>query len=163
MQGHGGRSSGLDVLRLTLVGQGRVVLDDLAARTGLPVVARFAEAFPKGFADPAYAGDASDKRGRAPRWRRAQAAQDPVGPDVEGQAAEEDCGPGEEARAAEPGGGIGGEVAAIIAENAFEYLDAPVMRVGMKDTHNAFAGPMEEYILPNTAKVLEAARRLAGY
>ena len=60
-------------------------------------------------------------------------------------------------------GGIGGEVAAIIAENAFEYLDAPVMRVGMKDTHNAFAGPMEEYILPNTAKVLEAARRLAGY
>jgi hypothetical protein len=37
-------------------------------------VARFAEAFPKGFADPSYAGDASDKRGRAPRWRRAQQA-----------------------------------------------------------------------------------------
>ena len=60
-------------------------------------------------------------------------------------------------------GGIGGEVAAIIAENAFEYLDAPVMRLGSRDTHNAFAGPMEEYILPDKAKVLEAARKLAGY
>ncbi|MGA2192790.1 MAG: alpha-ketoacid dehydrogenase subunit beta [Nitrospirota bacterium] len=60
-------------------------------------------------------------------------------------------------------GGIGGEIAAIIVENAFEYLDAPVMRLGMKDTHNAFAGPMEEYILPNKQKVLEAARKLARY
>ena len=60
-------------------------------------------------------------------------------------------------------GGIGGEIAAIIAEEAFEYLDAPIMRVAMRDTHNAFAGPMEEYILPNKQKVLEAARRLAGY
>ena len=60
-------------------------------------------------------------------------------------------------------GGIGGEVSAIIMENAFEYLDAPVMRVGSKDTHNAFAGPMEEYILPNKDKVLQAARKLAGY
>ncbi len=60
-------------------------------------------------------------------------------------------------------GGIGGEVSAIIMENAFEYLDAPVMRLGAKDTHNAFAGPMEEYILPNKEKVLQAARKLAGY
>ena len=60
-------------------------------------------------------------------------------------------------------GGIGGEVAAIIAEEAFEQLDAPVMRVAAKDTHNAFAGPMEEYILPNKDKVLAASRRLAGY
>lgn len=60
-------------------------------------------------------------------------------------------------------GGVGGEVSAIIMENAFEYLDAPVMRVGSKDTHNAFAGPMEEYILPNKDKVLAAARKLAGY
>ena len=37
-------------------------------------VARFLEAFPKGFADPSYAGDGSDKRERAPRWRRAQEA-----------------------------------------------------------------------------------------
>jgi len=60
-------------------------------------------------------------------------------------------------------GGVGGEVAAIIAENAFEYLDAPIVRVASKDTHNAFAGPMEEFILPNKDKVLDAARKLAGY
>ena len=60
-------------------------------------------------------------------------------------------------------GGIGGEVAAIIAEHAFEYLDAPIIRVAAKDTHNAFAGPMEEYILPNKQKVLDAARKLAEY
>ncbi|MBI5189809.1 MAG: alpha-ketoacid dehydrogenase subunit beta [Nitrospirae bacterium] len=60
-------------------------------------------------------------------------------------------------------GGIGGEVAAIIAEHAFEYLDAPVMRLGMRDTHNAFAGAMEEYILPSREKVLAAGRKLAGY
>jgi hypothetical protein len=36
-------------------------------------VARFLEVFPNGFADPSYAGDAADKRGRAVRWRRAQA------------------------------------------------------------------------------------------
>jgi 2-oxoisovalerate dehydrogenase E1 component beta subunit len=60
-------------------------------------------------------------------------------------------------------GGIGGEVAAIIAEYAFESLDAPVMRLGMRDTHNAFAAAMEEYILPDKQKVLDAARKLAGY
>jgi len=60
-------------------------------------------------------------------------------------------------------GGIGGEVAALIAEHAFEYLDAPVMRIASRDTHNAFAGPMEEYILPDKTKILEAARVLAGY
>lgn len=60
-------------------------------------------------------------------------------------------------------GGIGGEVAARIAEELFEYLDGPVMRLAARDTHNAFAGPMEEYILPNQEKVVEAIRRLAAY
>jgi pyruvate/2-oxoglutarate/acetoin dehydrogenase E1 component len=60
-------------------------------------------------------------------------------------------------------GGIGGEVAAIIAENAFEHLDAPVMRLAAKDTHNAFAESMEKFILPDADKVLATARKLAGY
>ena len=37
------------------------------------------------------------------------------------------------------------------------------MRLASKDTHNAFAGPMEEYILPNQEKVTEAIRKLAAY
>ncbi|HEY5766155.1 MAG TPA: alpha-ketoacid dehydrogenase subunit beta [Candidatus Deferrimicrobiaceae bacterium] len=60
-------------------------------------------------------------------------------------------------------GGIGGEIAARIAEELFESLDGPVMRLAAKDTHNAFAGPMEDYILPNQEKVTEAIRRLAAY
>ena len=60
-------------------------------------------------------------------------------------------------------GGIGGEVAAIIAEHAFDYLDGPIRRVAALDTHTAFSPPLEEYILPNTNKIVEAIRELAAY
>ena len=60
-------------------------------------------------------------------------------------------------------GGIGGEVAAIIAEHAFDYLDGPVRRVAALDTHTAFSPPLEESILPNTNKIVEAIRELAAY
>jgi len=60
-------------------------------------------------------------------------------------------------------GGIGGEVAAIIAEHAFEHLDGPVRRLAMADTHNAFSPPLEEFILPNTNKIVAAVRALAAY
>ncbi len=60
-------------------------------------------------------------------------------------------------------GGIGGEIAAIIGEHAFEYLDAPVRRLAMLDTHNAFSPPLEEFILPNTAKIVAAVRDLWAY
>jgi len=60
-------------------------------------------------------------------------------------------------------GGIGGEVAATIAEHAFESLDGPIRRLAMADTHNAFSPPMEEYILPNTNKIVQAIRDLAAY
>jgi pyruvate/2-oxoglutarate/acetoin dehydrogenase E1 component len=60
-------------------------------------------------------------------------------------------------------GGIGGEVAAIIAEHAFDYLDGPIRRVAAVDAHVAFSPPLEEYILPNTNKIVEAIRELAAY
>ena len=60
-------------------------------------------------------------------------------------------------------GGIGAEVAARIAEELFESLDGPVVRVASKDTHNAFAPTMEDYILPNQEKITEAIRQLAAY
>lgn len=60
-------------------------------------------------------------------------------------------------------GGVGGEVAAIIAEHAFESLDAPVRRLAAMDTHTAFSPPLEEVILPNTNKIVEAIRSLAAY
>jgi len=60
-------------------------------------------------------------------------------------------------------GGFGGEIAAIVAEHAFESLDAPVRRLAAADTHTAFSTPLEEFILPNSNKIVEAIRSLAAY
>jgi 2-oxoisovalerate dehydrogenase E1 component beta subunit len=60
-------------------------------------------------------------------------------------------------------GGIGGELAAIIAEEAFEHLDAPVVRVASADTPVPYAPPLEAAFLPNVGKVVSAARRLVDY
>ena len=60
-------------------------------------------------------------------------------------------------------GGIGGEIAAIIAEEAFEWLDAPVLRVAALDTPVPYSPPLEDYYLPQTKDVLDAARKLAAY
>jgi 2-oxoisovalerate dehydrogenase E1 component beta subunit len=60
-------------------------------------------------------------------------------------------------------GGIGGEIAATIAEEAFEWLDAPVLRVASIDTPVPYSPPLEDYYLPQTKDVLDAARKLAAY
>ncbi|HZP01627.1 MAG TPA: alpha-ketoacid dehydrogenase subunit beta [Terriglobia bacterium] len=60
-------------------------------------------------------------------------------------------------------GGMAGELAALIAEKAFEELDGPVVRVTAPDTPIPFSPPLEEYFLPNVQKVVEAAQRLAAY
>jgi pyruvate/2-oxoglutarate/acetoin dehydrogenase E1 component len=60
-------------------------------------------------------------------------------------------------------GGIGGEIAATIAEEAFEWLDAPPVRVASIDTPVPYSPPLEDYYMPQTRDVLDAARRLAGY
>jgi 2-oxoisovalerate dehydrogenase E1 component beta subunit len=61
-------------------------------------------------------------------------------------------------------GGIGGEVAAIIAEEAFDYLDGPVMRLAMPDVPAVpYSPPLEQYCLLNPEKIAAAIRKLAGY
>src|ERR687884_562240 len=60
-------------------------------------------------------------------------------------------------------GGIGGEIAATICEEAFEWLDAPVVRVAATDTPVPYSPPLEEYHLPQPKDILDAARRLAAY
>ena len=60
-------------------------------------------------------------------------------------------------------GGFGGEIAATIAEKAFEYLDAPIVRVTAPDTPVPYSPPLEEYYLPGKDDVLEAARKLLDY
>jgi 2-oxoisovalerate dehydrogenase E1 component beta subunit len=60
-------------------------------------------------------------------------------------------------------GGVGGEIAAIIAEEAFEYLDAPVTRIASLDTSVPYSPPLEGAFMPNVDKVADAAKRLAAY
>jgi 2-oxoisovalerate dehydrogenase E1 component beta subunit len=60
-------------------------------------------------------------------------------------------------------GGIGAEIVALISENAFQYLDAPIKRVSSLDTPVPYAPTLEEYFLPNVQKVLDALKSLASY
>jgi 2-oxoisovalerate dehydrogenase E1 component len=60
-------------------------------------------------------------------------------------------------------GGIGESLAAIIQEEAFEDLDAPVRIVGALDTPVPYSPPLEDEFLPGVARVERAARLLAGY
>src|ERR671934_111252 len=59
-------------------------------------------------------------------------------------------------------GGFGAEVAAVIQYQAFDWLDAPVERVGSKFTPIPFAPVMEEFVVPHAADVLAAIRRTVG-
>jgi pyruvate/2-oxoglutarate/acetoin dehydrogenase E1 component len=55
--------------------------------------------------------------------------------------------------------GWGAELAAVVQERCFDYLDAPVERVGAKFTPIPFAPVMEEFVIPHKADVLEAILR----
>jgi len=60
-------------------------------------------------------------------------------------------------------GGIAGEIMARINEKAFEYLDAPPLRVTAIDAPVPYSPPLEDYFLPQADDVVKAARYLAGY
>ena len=60
-------------------------------------------------------------------------------------------------------GGFGGELAAIIADEAFKYLDAPVKRVGSTFTPVGFHRNLEKAILPSDEKIFEAAKGLLEF
>jgi len=60
-------------------------------------------------------------------------------------------------------GGIGESLAAIVQEEAFEYLDAPVRVLGALDTPVPYSPPLEEAFLPSEAQVERAARLLTAY
>ena len=60
-------------------------------------------------------------------------------------------------------GGIGESVAAILQEEAFEFLEAPIRILGALDTPVPYSPPLEEAFLPSEAEIERAARLLAAY
>ena len=60
-------------------------------------------------------------------------------------------------------GGFGGELSAIITEKAFEYLDAPVRRVGSTYTPVGFNPILERAVLPDMKRIYDAAKELLSY
>jgi pyruvate/2-oxoglutarate/acetoin dehydrogenase E1 component len=58
--------------------------------------------------------------------------------------------------------GFGAEVAAVLQYQAFDWLDAPVERVGARFSPLPFAPVMENYVIPHGSDVLDAIRRTVG-
>lgn len=60
--------------------------------------------------------------------------------------------------------GYGAEIAAILSDEAFEYMDAPIRRLTGPDVPGVpFAHPMQDFFMPNTEKIADAIRELAAY
>lgn len=60
-------------------------------------------------------------------------------------------------------GGLAGEITARINESSFAWLDAPVLRVTAHDVPLPYAPSLEDFVLPQTADIVRAARTLAAY
>lgn len=60
-------------------------------------------------------------------------------------------------------GGIAGEIAAIINEEVFDYLDAPIVRIASLDAPVPFSPPLEKAFMPKVEDVVREARRLVAY
>nr|MDQ3389699.1 alpha-ketoacid dehydrogenase subunit beta [Gemmatimonadota bacterium] len=60
-------------------------------------------------------------------------------------------------------GGIAGEIAMRVHEKAFEWLDAPILRVTALDAPVPYSPPLEDYFLPQVEDIVKAVRHLAAY
>src|SRR5436190_6642236 len=60
-------------------------------------------------------------------------------------------------------GGFAGELAAVISEEAFEYLDGPIRRITAPDTPVPYSPPLEEFFLPKASDIIRVARELHAY
>ena len=60
-------------------------------------------------------------------------------------------------------GGVGAEIAALLAEDCFDCLDGPIVRIAPPDTPVPFSTPLEEFFLPKTSDIVAAARKLTAY
>ncbi len=58
--------------------------------------------------------------------------------------------------------GMSGELAAVLAEQALDYLDAPPKRLAVPDTPIPYSRPMEQFVMPSVDKIAAAARQLVA-
>ena len=56
--------------------------------------------------------------------------------------------------------GVSAEIAAVVAEEAIDYLDAPIKRVAEPDTPIPFSPPLEQYIIPNEKTIIKAVKEV---
>jgi pyruvate dehydrogenase E1 component beta subunit len=59
-------------------------------------------------------------------------------------------------------GGFGAEIAAMVAEEGFEYLVAPIRRLGSLDVPVPFSPKLEDYVLPNEQKIVKEVMEMVG-
>ncbi len=59
--------------------------------------------------------------------------------------------------------GIGAEIAALLSEELFEYLDAPILRVASPDTPVPYSPPLEKFYLPGENEIIAAVNRVVEY
>jgi pyruvate/2-oxoglutarate/acetoin dehydrogenase E1 component len=59
-------------------------------------------------------------------------------------------------------GGFGAEIAAMVAEEGFEYLVGPVRRLGSLDVPVPFSPKLEDYVLPNESKIVKVVMEMVG-
>lgn len=57
-------------------------------------------------------------------------------------------------------GGVSAEIAAIVAEEALDYLDAPIKRVAEPDTPIPFSPPLEQFVLPDEERIIKAVKEI---
>jgi len=57
-------------------------------------------------------------------------------------------------------GGVSAEIAALVAEEALDYLDAPIKRVASPDTPIPFSPPLEQFIIPNEQSIIKAVKEV---
>jgi pyruvate/2-oxoglutarate/acetoin dehydrogenase E1 component len=56
--------------------------------------------------------------------------------------------------------GVGAEIAAVVAEEALDYLDSPIRRVSEPDTPIPFSPPLERYVIPDEKKIIDAVKEV---
>lgn len=59
-------------------------------------------------------------------------------------------------------GGYGGEISAIISEEIFDYLDAPVVRIGALNTPIPFSPSLESYVIPGVKEIVNAVKKISS-